>query len=62
MVWRACLALADSLRDRGRAEDAAREAGEARALLERAAAELPQDLSRSFGTTEPARRAGAGVA
>ena len=57
VVWRACLALADCLREQGRVSEAMREAAEARALLEQVAAELPEGLRGPFMATEPVRRA-----
>jgi class 3 adenylate cyclase/tetratricopeptide (TPR) repeat protein len=57
VVWRASLALADALRRQGLATEAAREAGEARAMLELVAVELPDTLRRTFATSEPMRRA-----
>jgi class 3 adenylate cyclase/tetratricopeptide (TPR) repeat protein len=57
VLWRAGLALADALCARGHAAEADRETREARALLERVAAELPEEFRRGFATTDPVRRA-----
>jgi len=47
-LWQACLALADHLSAHGRVAEAASERAEALAKLEQSAAELPDDLRRSF--------------
>ena len=56
-AWRAGLVLADHLAAQRRHDEASAERGEARALLERAAAELPEDLRRSFAASPAMRRA-----
>jgi class 3 adenylate cyclase/tetratricopeptide (TPR) repeat protein len=55
--WRACLALAELQAAAGRRAEAAAERAEARALLERVAADLPADLRPGFEASEPVRRA-----
>ncbi len=55
--WRACLGLADLLAHRERRDEAARERAEARAALERVAADLPADLRECFARTPVMQRA-----
>ena len=57
VAWRASLGLADRLTARRRHEEASAERTEARSMLERAAAELPEDLRQAFAATRDMRRA-----
>jgi tetratricopeptide (TPR) repeat protein len=56
-LWHACLTLADHADAQGRSAEAASRRAEALSSLERAAADLPDDLRQSFSQTPAMRRA-----